>query len=175
MKPPKAVASSEDLSKTVSTLFGCTVSSAKAGWFTAVFPPESGTGEARRVHLVLLPFLWTDPSPSRPKDLGMAGTDGAETELPDDEFAAAKELGQRIAWLAELADTAPKYVGEAPLLPARRPGARAARAAALAAAALPAASHGPYAVVRHVAAQPAAGKDLGCEQPPTGQPIRRAL
>lgn len=122
MKPPKAVASSEDLSKTVSTLFGCTVTSAKAGWFTAVFPPDSGTGEARRVHLVLLPFLWTDPSGSRPKDLGMAGMDGAETELPDDEFAAAKELGQRIAWLAELADTAPKYIGEAPLLPARRPG-----------------------------------------------------
>ena len=61
-----------------------------------------------------------------------------------------------------------------PWATARRPGARAARAAALAAAALPAASHGPYAAVRHVAAQPAAGKDLGCEQPPTGQPIRRA-
>lgn len=60
-----------------------------------------------------------------------------------------------------------------PWATARRPGERAARDAALVSA-LPAASHGPYAAARHVAVQPAADKDLGCEQPPTGQPIRRA-
>ena len=124
MTPPKGtLKSSEDLSKTVSQLFGCTVTSAQAGWFLAAFPPAGGTGEARRVHLVLLPFLWTDPADSRPLDRGMAGTDGAVTELSDDEFVAVETLAGRIAWLAELADTNAKAKGEPPLLPARRPGA----------------------------------------------------
>lgn len=113
MTPPKKVATSADLSDTVAKLFGCQVSSAKAGWFTAVFPPAGQSGvEGRRVHLVLLPFLWLDPASARPKDEGMAGSRDSATELPDDEEAAVELLGRRIAWLSGLSQG---------LLPAARP------------------------------------------------------
>ncbi len=118
MSPPKRPpASSADLSDAVAKVFGCEVTTAKAGWFTAVFraPDDAaaGGGEARRVHLVLLPFLWLDPASQRPSDRGMAGTVGTPTELPDDEDAAVAILAERIAWLSE-------FHGEC-LLPAARP------------------------------------------------------
>jgi hypothetical protein len=122
MKPPtKALSSSDDLSPTVSKLFGCSVTTARAGWFTVAFPPPEGSGEARRVHLVLLPFLWLDAAGQRRNDRGMAGTAETATVLPDDEDAAAQVLGERIAWLAGIADTAEKYRSDPPVLPARRP------------------------------------------------------
>ena len=108
--------SSADLSDVVSAVFGCQVTYANGGWFTASFTrPGETVGEVRRVHLVLLSFLYLDPTPQRPNDLGIAGTADTETELPEDELAAAETLGGRIAWLAEVGDLNP------PLLPAQRP------------------------------------------------------
>lgn len=105
MTPPKkAIERSEDLSPTIAALFDCEITSARAGWFTAAFRSPKGDGESRRVHLVLLPFLWLDPSPQRPKDEGLAGTRGTETELPDDEDQAVETLGRRIAWLTSISD-----------------------------------------------------------------------
>ncbi len=134
MTPPKReIERSDQISDAVAKLFGCTVTSAKAGWFTAIFPPPSGRDagkaaaesarpEALRVDLVLLPFLWTDPQPQRPKDRGIAGVVDSPTALPDDEDAAAEILGSRIAWLAGIADTSPKHAREdPPLLAERRP------------------------------------------------------
>ncbi|AGB27197.1 hypothetical protein Mycsm_07100 (plasmid) [Mycobacterium sp. JS623] len=113
MTPPKKpIERSEDLSATIAALFDCEITSARAGWFTAAFRSPKGDGESRRVHLVLLPFLWLDPSPQRPKDEGLAGTRGTETELPDDEDQAVETLGRRIAWLTSISDG---------VLPAARP------------------------------------------------------
>jgi hypothetical protein len=131
MVPPKGeIERSDQISDVVAALFGCTITSAEAGWFTAIFPPpgprggtgESGRTDALRVDLVLLPFLWTDPQPQRPKDRGLAGVVDSATALPDDEAAAAEILGGRIAWLAGMADTAAKHQREdPPLLAERRP------------------------------------------------------
>lgn len=136
MSPPKRPpATSADLSDAVAKVFGCEVTTAKAGWFTAVFraPDDAaGGGEARRVHLVLLPFLWLDPASQRPSDRGMAGTVGTATELPDDEDAAVAILAERIAWLSEfhreclLPAARPASVG-ASLLDAVRRGGRTYR------------------------------------------------
>lgn len=125
MSPPKRPPTrSEDLSDAVAKAFGCEITAATAGWFTAVFRDPADSGEARRVHLVLLPFRWLDPASQRPNDEGMAGTRGAASELPDDEDdedAAVAVLGERIAWLAALADKTKGHVSEPPLLPAARP------------------------------------------------------
>lgn len=113
MTPPKtALTTSADLSDTVAALFQCQVTSARAGWFTAVFTAPGGDTEGRRVQLVLLPFLWLDAASQRPKDEGLAGTRGTPTELPDDEDAAVEILGRRIAWLSSIAEG---------VLPAARP------------------------------------------------------
>jgi hypothetical protein len=113
MTPPKkTIERSEDLSATIAALFDCEITSARAGWFTAAFRSPKDDGESRRVHLVLLPFLWLDPSPQRPKDEGLAGTRDTETELPDDEDQAVETLGRRIAWLTSISDG---------VLPAARP------------------------------------------------------
>ena len=91
-----------EVSTIVADMFGCTVTHAQSGWFTARF---AGTdGQDRTIHLVLLPFLALEPSRSRPGDMGVAGIEGTETELPDNEFAAAEVLGGRIAWLSGIAD-----------------------------------------------------------------------
>jgi hypothetical protein len=135
MTPPRGeIERSEQISDAVAKLFGCTITSAVAGWFTAIFPPPSAgpsgkksggeavRPEALRVDLVLLPFLWTDPQPQRPKDRGMAGIIDSPTALPDDEDEAAEILGTRIAWLSGIADTAAKHEREDPaLLAERRP------------------------------------------------------
>ncbi|SPX88467.1 hypothetical protein [Mycobacterium xenopi] len=134
MTPPKkAPTSSEDLAAAVGKVFDCQVTSAKAGWFTAVFSrDEASGGDSRRVHLVLLPFLWLDPAGQRPKDLGVAGTRGTATELPADEDAAAAALGERIAWVAEFGEgvlpaARPASVGAALLDAVRRRGRSAHR------------------------------------------------
>lgn len=125
MSPPKRPPTrSEDLSDAVAKAFGCEVTAATAGWFTATFRDPAGSGETRRVHLVVLPFRWLDPATQRPNDEGMAGTRGTVSELPDDEDdedAAVAVLGQRIAWLAALADKSKGHLSEPPLLPAARP------------------------------------------------------
>lgn len=117
MKPPKRkLEASADLSADVGKLFGCEITSATAGWFTASFRAPDQSAETRRVHLVLLPFLWLDAARQRPKDQGLAGTIGTVTELPDDEGAAVAVLGERIAWLSRWVRK-----DESPLLPASRP------------------------------------------------------
>lgn len=125
MSPPKRPpTTSADLSDAVAKAFGCQVTAATAGWFTALFRDPAGGTEARRVHLVVLPFRWLDPASQRPNDEGMAGTRGAASELPDDEDdedAAVAVLGGRIAWLAALADKNQTHRAESPLLPAARP------------------------------------------------------
>ncbi|OLT97890.1 hypothetical protein [Mycobacterium syngnathidarum] len=122
MSPPKRPpVTSADLSDAVAKAFGCEVTSATAGWFTATFRDPAGGGEARRVSLVLLPFRWLDPASQRPNDEGMAGTRGAASELPDDEDAAVAVLGARIAWLAGMPVEADAHKSEPPLLPAARP------------------------------------------------------
>lgn len=136
MSPPKREpASSADLSDAVAKLFDCEVTSAKAGWFTAVFraPGDQAGAEGRRVHLVLLPFLWLDPASQRPNDRGMAGTRGTPTFLPDDEDDAAALLAERIVWLHEfhrdglLPAARPASVGATLLDVVRRGGRTAAR------------------------------------------------
>lgn len=125
MSPPKRPPTrSEDLSDAVAKALGCEVTAASAGWFTAVFRDPSGGDEARRVHLILLPFRWLDPASQRPNDEGMSGTRGTASELPDDEDdedAAVAMLGERIAWLAALADKTKGHLSDSPLLPAARP------------------------------------------------------
>jgi hypothetical protein len=113
MTPPKnALERSDDLSPVLGKLFDCQITSARAGWFTAAFRSPTGDAESRRVHLVLLPFLWLDAADQRPKDEGLAGTRGTETELPDDEDQAVELLGRRIAWLTGISEG---------VLPAARP------------------------------------------------------
>lgn len=132
MKPPKtAPSSSDELAGPIGKLFDCQITSAKAGWLTATFDraDEQG-GDSRRVHLVLLPFLWLDAAEQRPKDLGIAGVRGTDSMLPDDEEdedAAAAALGERIAWVAELGEgvmpaARPATVGAALLDAVRRRG-----------------------------------------------------
>lgn len=122
MTPPAPAAgadelSSDDLKPVVADLFGCEVTSAKAGWFTARFAsPEGVMDQWRSVQLVLVPFLWTDPSDQRPDDQGLAGTADTPTDLPDDEDAAIAELGRRLIWHSMITQAA-----EPPLLPAPRP------------------------------------------------------
>ncbi|TXH08429.1 MAG: hypothetical protein E6R04_10805 [Spirochaetes bacterium] len=132
MKPPKtAPSSSDELAGPIGKLFGCQITSAKAGWFTATFDrADEQAGDARRVHLVLLPFLWLDAAEQRPKDLGIVGMRGTESMLPDDEDdedGAAAALGERIAWVAEFAEgvmpaARPATVGAALLDAVRRRG-----------------------------------------------------
>nr|WP_181407304.1 hypothetical protein [Mycobacterium celatum] len=84
MTPPKkAPTSSEDLAAAVGKVFDCQVTSAESGMvYRGVQPATKRRAViARRVHLVLLPFLWLDPAGQRPKDLGVAGTRGTATEL----------------------------------------------------------------------------------------------
>lgn len=92
----------EGLPRQVADLFGCTVTHHQSGWFTAKFAGVEG--QDRPVHLVLMSALPVDPSRSRPGDMGVAGIEGTDTELPDDEVAAAELLGGRIAWLAGITD-----------------------------------------------------------------------
>lgn len=131
MKPPRGeVKRSDDLTTGLAELFGCRISAATAGFFTATFPDPQGGIEGRKVKLILLPFLWLEHSRQRPKDMGIAGERDTMTQLPDDdvdELAAAAELGRRIAWIAGIA-TAPsedgsRKVRDGIVLPEPRPAA----------------------------------------------------
>lgn len=95
----------------VAETFGCRVSWHKSGYFTCRFGASTGddddTNEAstsRSVQLVFVPWLPLDPAEARPNDLGVAGTMGAATELPEDEDEAVPLLAERIAWLANLGE-----------------------------------------------------------------------
>ncbi|RFZ62996.1 hypothetical protein DE4576_04935 [Mycobacterium marinum] len=92
------ITTSSAVSHIVESVFDCKVSNAKAGWFTCRFAGD------RKAYVVLVPLMHTDPSSKRPQDMGLAGYEDSETELPEAEFEAVKLLGDRIGWLASLAD-----------------------------------------------------------------------
>lgn len=93
----------EDFAAAVAETFGCEVTRAKSGWYTARFLTD--TGQKRSVYLVVIDQMWTDQPEQRPGDMGLAGWEGTDTELPDDEIAAVKLLADRMTWLAELGDS----------------------------------------------------------------------
>lgn len=92
----------------VAETFGCKVSWSQSGFFTcrwgSAAVADDGDGEApsaRSASLVFLPWLPLNPSDARPGDLGVAGIEGQESELPEDEDQAAPILAERIAWLCD--------------------------------------------------------------------------
>jgi hypothetical protein len=93
----------EDFTAAVAETFGCEVTRAKSGWYTARFATD--TGAKRSVYLVVIDQMWTDQPEQRPGDMGLAGWEGTDTELPDDEVAAVKVLADRMTWLAGLGDS----------------------------------------------------------------------
>jgi hypothetical protein len=93
----------EQIPGLVAQYFECKVGWHQSGWFTCEYPASSA-GERARLHLVLVPFMMLDPSPSRPDDMGIARIETDASELPDDETAAAHLLSARMAWLASLGD-----------------------------------------------------------------------
>lgn len=95
---PKTVA------EVVAETFGCRVSWHQAGYFTCRWGSEEGEAAGRSAQLVFLPWLALDPASARPNDLGVAGTIGTPTLLPDDEARAVPILAERIGWLATLGD-----------------------------------------------------------------------
>lgn len=100
------------VSDIVAETFGCTVSWHQGGFFTCRWgshtsdgggdAPASGAG--RSAQLVFIPWLPLDPSDARPGDLGVAGIENTETELPEDEEQAVQILADRISWLCTLGD-----------------------------------------------------------------------
>lgn len=93
----------EDFTAAVAETFGCEVTRAKSGWYTARFATD--TGQKRSVYLVVIDQMWTDQPEQRPGDMGLAGWEGTDTELPDDEIEAVKVLADRMTWLAGLGDS----------------------------------------------------------------------
>jgi hypothetical protein len=91
-----------DAKDLVSTMFDCTVTYSQSGWFTCKF--VDGPNEERQAHIVIVPLLDTDPPEERPGDMGIGGWLDTPTELPEGELEAARLLGDRMAWLAGLAD-----------------------------------------------------------------------
>lgn len=101
---PTSADDGEDLNakELVAGIFDCTVTNAQSGWFTCTF--AVGPGEERQAHIVIVPLLDTDPPDERPGDMGIGGWLDTSTELPEDELEAARVLGDRMAWLAGLAE-----------------------------------------------------------------------
>jgi len=93
---------SSDLPALIGETFGAEITRSKSGWLTAKF--TSDAGETKTVYLVVIPLLWTDQPKQRPGDMGLAGYEGDETELPSDETQAAHVLADRMAWLAKVGD-----------------------------------------------------------------------
>jgi len=91
-----------DLPALIGETFGAEITRSKSGWLTAKFPNDSG--ETKTVYLVIVPLLWHETSKQRPGDMGLAGFEGQETELPADETQAAHLLADRMAWLAKVGD-----------------------------------------------------------------------
>ena len=96
------IESADDLPGLIGQTFGAEITRSKSGWLTAKFPSE--TGETKTVYLVIIPLLWTEQPKQRPGDMGLAGYEGDETELPSDETQAAHVLADRMAWLAKVGD-----------------------------------------------------------------------
>lgn len=94
--------SAEDLPNLIGETFGAQITRARSGWLTAKFTND--TGETKTVYLVIIPLLWTDQPKQRPGDMGLAGYEGDETELPSEETQAAHLLADRMAWLATVGD-----------------------------------------------------------------------
>lgn len=93
---------SADLPALIGETFGAEITRSKSGWLTAKFSNDSG--ETKTVYLVIIPLLWTETSRQRPGDMGLAGYEGEETELPSDETQAVHVLADRMAWLAKVGD-----------------------------------------------------------------------
>lgn len=93
---------SADLPALIGETFGAEITRSKSGWLTAKFANDNG--EAKTVYLVIIPLLWTETSRQRPGDMGLAGYEGEETELPSDETQAVHVLADRMAWLAKVGD-----------------------------------------------------------------------
>lgn len=93
---------SADLPALIGKTFGAEITRSKSGWLTAKFSNDSG--ETKTVYLVVVPLMWTDQPKQRPGDMGLAGYEGQETELPSDETQAAHVLADRMAWLAKVGD-----------------------------------------------------------------------
>ena len=93
---------SADLPALIGETFGAEITRSKSGWLTAKFSNDNG--ETKTVYLVIIPLLWTETSRQRPGDMGLAGYEGEETELPSDETQAAHVLADRMAWLAKVGD-----------------------------------------------------------------------
>jgi hypothetical protein len=89
----------DEVATTVGDFFGCTVGFHQSGWFGCEFDSAVYGGETREADIILMPFLSLDPSTARPLDRGMAGIQGTDSELPDDEDEALHLLADRIAWL----------------------------------------------------------------------------
>lgn len=102
-----------EVAEIVSKHFDCRVSWHQSGFFTCRWGLASSAsndgdnGEAvmteqgrRSAQLVFLPWMPLDPAQARPNDLGVAGTIGKDTLLPDNEDEAVPILAERIAWLA---------------------------------------------------------------------------
>ena len=94
--------SAADVPAVIGETFGAEITRSKSGWLTAKF--TSDTGDTKTVYLVIIPLLWTDQPKQRPGDMGLAGYEGDETELPADETQAAHVLADRMAWLAKVGD-----------------------------------------------------------------------
>lgn len=97
----------DELTDKIGDFFGATVGFHQSGWFACEFDSSVYGGETRKADIILMPYLMLDPSTSRPDDRGLAGIQGSDTELPDDETAAAHLLGDRIAWLYSMEGTLP--------------------------------------------------------------------
>jgi hypothetical protein len=107
------------VAEVVANHFGCRVSWHLSGFFTCQWnltdtgADDGGPGDdeggaddvtRRKAQLVFVPWLVFDPAEARPNDLGVAGTIGKDTLLPQDEVDALPILGERIAWLAGLGE-----------------------------------------------------------------------
>ena len=112
---PVEDANPSQVAEIVEQTFGCRVTWHQSGFFTCQWgsggetaPADGGDGQGvaipstrRSVQLVFVPWLPLDPSDARPGDLGVAGIENTDTELPEDEDQAVPILAERIAWLAE--------------------------------------------------------------------------
>ena len=91
-----------DLPALIGETFGAEITRSRSGWLTAKF--SNASGETKTVYLVIIPLMWTDTPKQRPGDMGLAGYEGQETELPSDETEAVHLLADRMAWLAKVGD-----------------------------------------------------------------------
>lgn len=110
---PVEDADPDEVAEIVAKTFGCKVSWHQSGFFTCRFGVSTSDGDEdgaapsvanRSAQLVFIPWLPLDPADARPNDLGVAGTMGTDTELPEDEDQAVPILAERIAWIASLGE-----------------------------------------------------------------------